>query len=313
MDPILKRSGLERTAFESLDARASADRYTALLTSIAAHRSDSAFWLGAGLQFTFPAIGDVGQLLQSCRDARDALPRLCQYYELVSCGSALHFVLEPDGASIYIHRPYDSGVETQLKTELLVAAFVRNAGLLSGEDVPRLGFEFDYPEPADVAAYHAMLGTAVSFGHPRCRVIVPADWLDQPYVLANRTMRSALAKRCDSALSQTLATIDNRVREAIAQTNGLSPTLAEVASQLGISTRTMSRQLSQRGCRFDSIRRDIQYDRARQLLQSTTMSIAEVASRVGFDNASNFTRAFVRWNGATPSHFRSHGQSRNGA
>ncbi|MBL4684319.1 MAG: AraC family transcriptional regulator ligand-binding domain-containing protein [Nannocystaceae bacterium] len=273
--------------------------------SIAAHRSDSAFWLETGRQFTLATFGDVGQLLQSCRDARDALPRLCQYYAIVGCGSALEFVLDPDGASIYLNRTCDSGVEAKLKTELIVGAFARNTGVLSGEDLSFLSFEFDYPEPSDADSYRASLGPRISFGHARCRITIPTDPLDRPNTLANRTMRSALSKRCQAALLRVQTEgIEDRVREVIVQTPGLAPTLPQVASRLGSSTRTLSRQLSQGGFRFDVIRRDVQYNRARELLRETTMSVAEVASGVGFDNASNFARAFVRWSGATPSQFR---------
>lgn len=306
VDPLLERAGLVRDLFEAIDARAPADRYTELLLSIAAHRDDPSFWLELGRHYTFPAIGDVGLLLQSCQSPRDALPRLCRYYEIVSCGTALNFQIDGD-ASVHLDKSYAAHpLESRIKSEFMAGSFRRNSALLVGDDTPFLRFEFDYPEPAGVQAYHTVLGKEVSFGHSRCRFIVPEGHVDRPYTLANATMRSALTKRCDDTLGRvgTSPPLHQRVRNAVANTPGLDPTLAQVAATLGIGTRTLSRQLSQDGVRFDVIRREVQYRRARDLLGATTMTISEIAPMVGFDNASNFTRAFVRWSGATPTEFR---------
>jgi AraC family transcriptional regulator len=45
-------------------------------------------------------------------------------------------------------------------------------------------------------------------------------------------------------------------------------------------------------------------DRAKQLLQSTQLSITEIAFAVGLNNHSSFTRLFRRYVGTTPKGFR---------
>jgi AraC family transcriptional regulator len=49
---------------------------------------------------------------------------------------------------------------------------------------------------------------------------------------------------------------------------------------------------------------DCRMERARSLLKSSPLTVAEVANRVGFEHASHFTRAFRRSVGVTPSLFR---------
>ncbi len=308
-EPWLQRLGLDPTQFEVPDARAPAEHYTRLVMAIASVRSDSAFWLALGQQFTFPAIGELGLLLQACANARDALPRLCQFYEILSCGSSLQLRWHADGdASVMVRQscaPHT--VESRLKYELLLGALARNVELLHGEvqEVPPR-YELAYPEPPDPAPYRRVLGSQVSFGHARCRVILAAGFLDQPYALANRTMRALLSRRCDTALRRVVERpdIEELVRRSLLHAQGLDLALAEVAAKLGLSERTLSRRLSERGVRFDALRRELQYERARELLTTTALGVAEVAHSVGFENASNFTRAFVRWNGSTPTAFR---------
>lgn len=307
-DPWLRRLGLDRARFEEPDARASAEQYTKLVLEISRIRSDSEFWLGLGQQFTFPAIGEMGLLLQACTNARDALPRLCKFYDILSCGTSLNMESHSNGdASVVLRQncaPHT--VESRLKYELLLGGFARNAELLSGNAATPLHYELAYVEPPDLAPYRRVLGPHVSFGHARCRLTLTAERLDEPYALANRTMRALLSKRCDSALRRVAVrpTLEELVRRSVVQTRGLAPTLAQVASKLGLSDRTLSRKLRDRGLKFEALRRELQYEHACERLSDATLSVAEVAQHVGFDNASSFTRAFVRWSGATPTAFR---------
>lgn len=306
--PWLQRFGLDRTRFEEPDARAPAEQYTKLVLEVSSVRSDASFWLGLGQQFTFPAIGEMGLLLQACTNARDALPRLCKFYEILSCGTSLDLQWHTNGdASVVLRQncpPHTT--ESRLKYELLLGGFARNAELLSGSAQPHLHYELPYPQPPDLTPYQRVLGPHVSFGHPRCRLTLTAARLDEPYALANRTMRGLLSKRCDSALRRVVLPpdLEELVRLSVVQTRGLAPTLAQVASKLGLSDRTLSRKLRDRGLKFEALRRELQYERAREKLSDATLSVAEVAQHVGFDNASSFTRAFVRWSGSTPTAFR---------
>ncbi|MGH1343688.1 MAG: helix-turn-helix domain-containing protein [Nannocystales bacterium] len=312
--PWLQRLGLQRTQFEVPDARASAQAYTSLLMAIAEQRDDSAFWLALGQQFSFPAIGELGLLLQACTNGRDALPRLCKFYEILSCGTQLRLHWHDDGdASIELRQscaPHT--VESRLKYELLLGGMARNVELLNSNakhTPPR--YELAYAQPDDLTCHRGVLGSRVSFGHARCRVILGSDFLDQPYALANRTMRALLSKRCDSALDRVVERpqIEALVRRSVLRAPALDLSLAEVASELSLSERTLSRRLRERGFRFEALRRELQYERACELLKSTNLSVAEVGHSLGFENASNFTRAFVRWSGATPTAYRRRLQS----
>ena len=48
----------------------------------------------------------------------------------------------------------------------------------------------------------------------------------------------------------------------------------------------------------------VRLERARDLLASTTMNLSQIADSLGYADAANFTRAFKRWTGLSPSHFR---------
>ena len=49
----------------------------------------------------------------------------------------------------------------------------------------------------------------------------------------------------------------------------------------------------------------VRLERARDLLASTTMNLSQIADSLGYADAANFTRAFKRWTGRSPSRYRS--------
>jgi DNA-binding winged helix-turn-helix (wHTH) protein len=82
------------------------------------------------------------------------------------------------------------------------------------------------------------------------------------------------------------------------------PPREHVARLLGISAATLSRHLLREGAPFVTLADEERKRRALLLLVSNELSVASVASCVGYSNVSNFARAVRRWTGTTPQAFR---------
>jgi AraC-like DNA-binding protein len=98
----------------------------------------------------------------------------------------------------------------------------------------------------------------------------------------------------------------SRVRNAIALSLAASGrvTIAPIARRLGVTTRTLQRQLP-RGVTFHGLVQAAQKDLALALVEARPqLPIKEIATRVGFANARAFSRAYRRWTGAQPTKAR---------
>ncbi|MGR5066304.1 helix-turn-helix domain-containing protein [Photobacterium sp. DNB22_13_2] len=73
---------------------------------------------------------------------------------------------------------------------------------------------------------------------------------------------------------------------------------------LGMTPRTLQRNLSLKGLTFRELRDNARRDHAVKLLGQEGVSTQEVAWRVGFDDLSNFNRAFKKWTGYTAPAYR---------
>lgn len=76
------------------------------------------------------------------------------------------------------------------------------------------------------------------------------------------------------------------------------------AEILGTSVRTIQRRLSEEHEDYMSIIEDVRYQLAIRLLTQTDNKMSEVAQELGYNNQTNFTRAFKRWAGVSPKAYR---------
>lgn len=63
------------------------------------------------------------------------------------------------------------------------------------------------------------------------------------------------------------------------------------------------------GCAPARYLREARLDRARQLVEGTSLSIKEIMARVGFNDPSHFTRDFAKRHGASPRKIRARARS----
>jgi AraC-like DNA-binding protein len=99
--------------------------------------------------------------------------------------------------------------------------------------------------------------------------------------------------------------ISGQVRGLIRHTIGHGCcSLVQVATRLAISPRTLQRRLAAQGITFKDLVIELRMELACQLLEGTNMPMGQLAQRVGYTEASAFTRAFRQHKGKTPKRWR---------
>lgn len=82
------------------------------------------------------------------------------------------------------------------------------------------------------------------------------------------------------------------------------PALTEAARGLGMSDRTLSRQLADLGIGLRDVADRVRERRARQLIGVTTLDIDEIAAQLGYPDRTSFSRRFRNWFGTSPADYR---------
>jgi AraC-like DNA-binding protein len=117
--------------------------------------------------------------------------------------------------------------------------------------------------------------------------------------------RTAIAE-CERELAMLgeAKTLLASVRRQMARSTKGFPTLTELADKRRVSARTLKRQLAAHGTSFRDLLDELRRDRAIRLLDGGDAPIDTISERLGYADASNFTRAFRRWMGVSPTDWR---------
>jgi AraC-like DNA-binding protein len=86
------------------------------------------------------------------------------------------------------------------------------------------------------------------------------------------------------------------------------PDLDALSRFLNLSSATLQRRLLAEGTNYRQLKDELRRDIAIELFSSSSLTVAEVAARTGFQETSAFHRAFRKWTGASPGMYR-HGRT----
>lgn len=107
--------------------------------------------------------------------------------------------------------------------------------------------------------------------------------------------------RFDRAAANKVAT---RVRQLVGSEVTRRWRAGAVARQLGMSEATLRRRLESEATTFRRVLQDVRMGRALVLLQSSELSVVQVAYEVGYDSVSQFSALFRRHFGQSPRQLR---------
>lgn len=213
------------------------------------------------------------------------------------------------GALIDLRMPGWSGIETMQRLRAVFPALP--IVLLTGHgDVPtavnaiQLGADDFLQKPCDRGDLLAAVVRAIRRRHPR---------RSQPATSTPATPPAAgPASAPTTTPAAATASADHRVAEALRHVEATGPaercSLTQVAARLRVSPSHLNRLIEREtGQSFTAHERAARMTLAATLLQTTTLSVKEVAAHVGYSHASSFDRWFRRTFAATPGEYRRQG------
>lgn len=255
-----------------------------------------------GTQMRVSSHGFLGFAAMTAGTAREALDLAVRFASTRTSAIGLALYVEGDSASLVLEERVP--LSPLLREFVVVALFVgiwQLGQALTG--MPLAGIaECAFPAPA----YLARLPTAgrLRFDCPAHRLVFPAKELDLPLRSADAAATRLAREQCERELAELVdAGLPGRIRALLAEADG-ARSLDDIARTLRISARTIKRKLAERGTTFSELRDDLRRQRALLLLDNRTLSIGDVAARLGYSELPNFTRAFRKWTGETPQAYR---------
>jgi AraC-like DNA-binding protein len=154
--------------------------------------------------------------------------------------------------------------------------------------------------------YEKYFGCELCFGREAGRFVFPSSLLDEPLPQSDPESSSQLQQQCQvliGKLSKHGRFVDH-VRMLILSRPGYFPDIDYVAEKLGMSVRTLRRRLQVQDSSYRSLLDEIRYGLAQEYLGTTGLPMEEIATLLGYTEPGNFTHAFRRWSGTSPTAWR---------
>lgn len=302
-DPLLRDVGLDVKVIADPKIRLSVHSQVHFHNNAAVCLNDSLLGFHLALDFDPSRIGLLYFTMASSATLREALDRAERYSTIANEG----VVMRCDRANEHVVRFTYVGVPRHLdrqQIEFWTTALVRIARDLTIPSLRPLRVSMIHSRSNDSEALEVFLGCPVDFGSQHDEVVFSHGACDVPLKSADPYLSTLLMGYCEEALahrSRPAAALRTRVENVITP---LLPhgraSVGEVARELGIGQRTLSRRLAAENLTFSVILDELRADLARHHLRDTNLSMSQIAWLLGFQEVSAFTHAFKRWTGRTP-------------
>lgn len=271
----------------------------------AAKLRDPALALTVAKRLPIGSLGELDYALCASDDLGTGLTRVARFYRLAT--ERVHLSLErtPRRATLVFRRADDEKYSRHWR-EFAVAMIAHRIRQAVGTTIRFEEVAFAHAAPNDTRKHTAFFGVPVRFDAESDRLGFDAALLAHRLRTAVATLGDLLeAKMREMAPAEDDDAFVARARRTIATLlDRRDVSLASVASKLGMSTRTVQRELERAHTSHKSLVDDVRKERALRMLESGKVPIRTISEQLAFSEPRAFFRAFRRWTGTSPAALR---------
>lgn len=191
--------------------------------------------------------------------------------------------------------------------DLMLSSWLHLARWLTGQNRLVKEVQIEYPKPSYYSRHEELFQCPVQFGQERNALVFSAPTLQLPTLYASPPTHGEAMAACNAELLEITRTqsLKGRVANLLGPLlQGRTPSMNDVANQMGIAPWTLRRKLHREGVTFQDLLEETRRSLAESYVQDTELSFGEIAFRLGFSSPAAFHRAFRRWTGVSPGAFR---------
>lgn len=308
---LCKAANLDMRILEDVDNQIAFTQLVELYQHGARLTGDDAFGLHVGEQDSPKLYGILGYVTINSQTVGEALNRLVRFQQIRT--NACEFSLKVIGSNAHLFYIYQtteiSRQERRHESEETLCSFLQISRMATGIDWSPSEVHFEHEQPKDISEHKRIFRAPVCFGKPVTQMIFNSSILTIPLVAADLTLGLLLERQAEELLEKSTRAGEegfvNQVRRLISENlSGGEMRMETICQKLGISSRTLQRNLKEEGTSYQKLLEETQSELSKFYLQKPDIAICEISYLLGFSQPSAFHRAFRRWTGLTPRAFR---------
>ena len=307
-EKALSQAGLEMRTLNREEAWIPFLKHAALLDIGARETGDEYFGLHIAAQVDPRDFGALGYIGLSSQTLGDALLNLERYLATFTEAFRIELSTGDDFAHVKFHPSDPSFLRYRQALEFGSGAFVVAYQYFAKNQIAPVEVRFSHPFPGDPQEHQRVLGCKVTFGHNRNEVILNSRDLAAPIRTADDRLLRILTSHCEELLKNRARSKPEEITKLERCIIDLMPTgrakAKHVATELGMSERSLVRHLANMGTSYSDILRQLRHELALKYLREPKLNLTQVAFLLGYSNQSAFSAAFKRATGRPPREMR---------
>ncbi len=240
-------------------------------------------------------LGIVGLVAREQPTLRAAVEVLVHYIWLQNEAISCRLESDSEIAVVRIALLSNQRISRQA-SELVVGVLIRTLRALHRSSWRPEAVMFEHAAPRSLATHRRVLGVKPTFNAEFTGVAMLTSELDAPIAAADADMARHVQHYIDELGGKRSGDSASVVRELL---TALLPTgncsIERVAAHMGISRRTLHRQLADQGVTFTQLLNDIRRQVTEAHLSAADRSLTEIAELIGYSSLSAFSRWRRSW------------------
>ncbi|MFW2372032.1 MAG: AraC family transcriptional regulator [Gammaproteobacteria bacterium] len=302
---IFEQAGLDPDRLSDSNARYSHEGMTRLWKLVSEITADPCIGLKVAHYWHPTSMHALGYSWMASATLKEALERLVRYFHVISTTTSL--VLEEDEESVKLFFPIPSNIHPAVEAvDTALAVIIEMCRISYGDDFKPVHISMMREKPSCEEEFERFFRSPISYLSSMNVIRFSRADIELRLPTAN----AELARVNDSIVTDYLAKLDknniiaqvkSRILEQLPSGN-FSEEL--IAQSLNKSLRSLQRKLTEEGTTYRALLDATRQELTKQYINNTSYAINEITYLTGFSEPSNFSRAFKRWTGQSPSNYR---------
>jgi len=306
---LLAGTGIDMLDFTRSDKTISFKQYQKLVVNACRLSTDAAFALRLGEQSFLHHDGLLAGRIMSSENVEQSMELLTRYQPLFTQILLFDFKVNHLGGVLTLEPHFELGEALPYFMEYTFSViYSLGRFFLGGAHLDRTSVELHltYPAPESREAFDEFFSIPVLFDQPANRIVFSKRLLSLPLIFSNKDTAQQKDKICQARVTEIAPenTILDRVKFMIHKQIFSELSLDQLADQLCISPRTLRRHLQANNTSYKALLENERKRVSLTQIKKPEVSIESLAEKLGYSDASSFSRAFKRWYGVSPKHYK---------
>lgn len=306
---IFARENVDLDELKKPNSRISTIKMIEIWRQAIEQSQDPCIALRVAKYFRPTAFSALGMALAASLNAYDALKRAAKYSQIISDGSTTNFEESQDTVAFVITARSPLLAPLNIHgVEGLLASLVNVLRTIAGDDLPIKEVHFQHDGALQQDQFNAYFACPVIFNSTFNKVVFNKQDTLAEQAFANSVLTCTLDEWIENYLQSFKEDlISTKVKKYILKNLAYGELdQQKVARELALSSRMLQRKLKDEGTSYTELLDECRHKLAIKLISQNKLALSEVTYILGFSDQSNFSRAFKRWTGQTPNHYREH-------